>query len=173
MKHLIFYFSGTGNCLHLARTIGDTLRPNRIQSMASPVIPDLSGEYASIGFVFPVYFQGLPRVVIKFIEVLDFSNYQCDYLYGVVTCGVLQGNALPQMDELLRRKGRKLAYSKRIKMYSNYIIHSKMSKKVDQITEKSDQQIKATVPKLASKTQRRTRRAIPASPVGSVSKPAQ
>lgn len=161
MKHVIFYFSGTGNSLHVAKTLASELKPSRVQSMTDPLQPVLTGKYASIGFIYPTYFQGLPHAVASFVRRLDLSTSECDYFYGITTCGELQGNALPQLDNLLREKDKKLNYSSRLKMFSNYLLMYKMSKKVTEKTEKSDIALQKIVSEIQQKKQKKTRRMIP------------
>lgn len=57
MKHIIFYFSGTGNCLHVARTIAKKMGGAQILPMASLLEPKLEGKYGSVGFIYPTYFS--------------------------------------------------------------------------------------------------------------------
>ncbi|MBO0454609.1 EFR1 family ferrodoxin [Candidatus Enterococcus murrayae] len=161
MKNMIFYFSGTGNSLHAARKIGKSLTACSIQSMTSIVSPQLQGHYESIGFIYPTYFQGVPIAVETFIQKLDFSSVECDYFYGLTTYGALQGNALPQLDHLLRGKGEKLHYGGAIKMYSNYVVMYELSKKVRQKTEKAEQAIDRVIVDLTEKKVRAARRPVP------------
>lgn len=161
MKHLIFYFSGTGNSLHAAKMIGKALKPCVVQSMTSLSKPQLEGTYESIGFIYPTYFQGIPQAVETFVKELDFSNCKCEYIYGITTCGELQGNALPQLDKLLQQKGQRLSYSSKLKMFSNYVVMYDLSKKVTQKTENADRALERIIKDLSMKKQKGTRFSIP------------
>ena len=69
---MLFYFSGTGNSLQAARAVAQADEP--MYDMAACLrsgrfrFPCEKGEAA--GFVFPVYFGGLPSVVADFVSKL-------------------------------------------------------------------------------------------------------
>jgi len=73
MKHTrVFYFSATGNSLDAARMISSGIKGSEIISMADKFPKKaIGGNKESIGFVFPVYFEGMPRLVKSFIENLN------------------------------------------------------------------------------------------------------
>ena len=83
MKNIIFYFSGTGNCLMVAKIISKELNECEIISMAKPFI--LTEQYDRIGFIFPTYYEGLPKKVIEFIEKTNFENNKKSYYYSINT----------------------------------------------------------------------------------------
>jgi len=53
VKYDIFYFSGTGNSLSIARDIAERLGDSEIKKIKDPVYS--SGVSENIGLVFPVY----------------------------------------------------------------------------------------------------------------------
>jgi flavodoxin len=65
MGNIVFYFSGTGNSLKVAKAISKELENCEIVSMSGPF--DLTKTYDSVGFVYPTYFWGLPKRVIEFV----------------------------------------------------------------------------------------------------------
>ena len=117
----IFYFSATGNSLQIARNMEEELESCVIQSMATymPNKP-VGGLGESIGFIFPVYFNGLPRLVKDFVEKLPISPNT--YCFAIADSGGTRSNALGMMDNILISKGACLSFADEIKMPGNYII---------------------------------------------------
>jgi ferredoxin len=142
MENIIFYFSGTGNCLKVAKTIADELENTEIVSMAKSESYSLTKQYDTIGFISPTYFWGLPGKVINFIENLNPGNNKGAYYYAIVTCGGETGNAINQIYKLLIKKHNiKLNFTKKLQMFSNYVVMYDMSKEVDKITKKSNKEL--------------------------------
>jgi ferredoxin len=138
MSNIVFYFSGTGNCLKAAKDIAKELENCEIASMAKSFV--FTKQYESIGFVYPTYFWGLPKKVIDFIENVNLENNKDAYFYAIATYGGSAGNAIYQLYELLLKKHSiKLNYVQKLKMFSNYVIMYDMSEKVNEITKKSNE----------------------------------
>lgn len=118
---MICCFSGTGNSLHAARLLAQELH-DRVADMAASdpsavtSADPVSGAAAPsggvqsgsmLGFVFPVYGWGLPRVVSRFISRLPRPGRQVPaHVYAVLTCG----DDIGRTDRLLRRALRKRGY---------------------------------------------------------------
>ena len=140
MEHIVFYFSGTGNCLNAAKTIAKALGNAEIVSMAQPGKYNVTKQYDTIGFVYPTYFWGLPKKVIDFIEHINIINNKNTYYYSIAAYGGSAGNAVYQLYELLlNRHGIKINYGQKLQMFSNYVILYDMSEKMDEITKKSNE----------------------------------
>jgi ferredoxin len=138
MSNIVFYFSGTGNCLSVAKTIANELGNCEIVSMAKPGNYSLTKKYDTIGFVYPVYFFGLPKKSIEFIKNLNLGDNKNSYFYAIATCGASAGYAVYQTHELLKKNHDvKLNYGIKLKMFSNYVVLYNMKKNVDMITQKS------------------------------------
>lgn len=142
MGNIVFYFSGTGNCLKVAKAIANELENTEIISMAKSISYSLSKQYDTIGFVYPIYFWGLPKKAIEFIANLDFGNNKSAYYYAIATYGGDAGNAINQIYELLLNKHNiKLNFAQKLKMFPNYVIRYDMSKDVNEITKRSNENI--------------------------------
>jgi ferredoxin/flavodoxin len=140
MNNIVFYFSGTGNCLKVAKDISKELENGEIVSMAK--LFNFTKQYDSIGFVYPVYFWGLPKKVIEFIENINLEHNKKAYFYAVTTYGGSAGNALYQLYALLlKRHGIKLNYGQKLQMFSNYVIMYDMSENINEITQKSNEKL--------------------------------
>jgi ferredoxin len=129
----VFYFSGTGNSLKVAKELSKELGGCEIVSMAKPF--NFTEKYDGVGFVYPTYYWGLPKKVIEFIENINLEDNKHAYYYSIATYGGIAGNAVYQLYELLLNKhGVKLSYGRKLKMFPNYVVAYDMSKKVDEIT---------------------------------------
>ena len=158
-KNIIFYFSGTGNCLKLARDIAKSLPNCEIVSMSKYDSNILTSGYDRVGFVYPTYFAGLPIKVNNFILNLNFIENESPYIFAVTSYGGFVGNAIAQVAELLEQKGRRLDYGNKVLMFSNNVALYNMSKNISGINEQSDidtvpiaEDIKAKKIKTASKS---------------------
>ena len=118
-KNLIFCFSGTGNSLKAAKDIASILGDTEIVFMKNAYA--LIGQYDRIGFVFPSYAGGVPKVVLKYVKSLDIKADSADYVFSIVTCGGADRNTLPMLRGTLSKKGVSLKYGKALVTVGNYI----------------------------------------------------
>ena len=93
---MIYYFSGTGNSLYVARHLADALG----ERLCPMTLPAPTNDEV-IGLVFPVYGWGIPNVVEQFARNMRFES--C-YLYAVMTCGDDMGYADEVLEKALERK---------------------------------------------------------------------
>lgn len=122
MGSTIYYFSSTGNSLEIARKIAIKLENCTIRSMAiQPPNEPVGGSNESIGFVFPVFYIGLPRLVKQFVERLNIA--QGTYCFAFINFGGNGANTLGMLDDILKLKGISLSLAEGVKMPGNYIIH--------------------------------------------------
>ena len=92
MKWEIFVFSGTGNSLAVAKGLANALGDCELVSIPGALRGESPAARApSVGLVFPLYFLGLPRVVLEFLNRVDLSRVS--YLFAVVTRGGSPGCA--------------------------------------------------------------------------------
>lgn len=121
MKNVIFYFTGTGNSLKIARDIAAEIGETELvpipQAMKKPADRWLAAE--TIGFVFPVYFEGPPIIVEELVERLKLNANP--YIFAVCNCGGAFGTTLLAIDKLLQKKNTGLAFGTAIKMPGNYL----------------------------------------------------
>ncbi len=121
MKTMIYYFSATGNSLHVARKIAAKLEKCTLVS-----IPEVSEsgtimtDAERVGFVFPTHYFGLPPLVSSFISRLKAAN--ASYLFAVATSGSNRhlSSAIRQAAMLLTKQGYKLNAGFHIDMISSY-----------------------------------------------------
>lgn len=118
-KHVIFYFSGTGNSLQVAKDLAECCGDARLINIADYDVEEpIHAE--KVGFVFPVYFLGLPNIIVRFLERMKLEKVE--YLYTVVTYGGAVGRTLKQVYLQFRRRKIKIQAGYRVKMPGNYII---------------------------------------------------
>ncbi|MDD3297072.1 MAG: EFR1 family ferrodoxin [Candidatus Omnitrophica bacterium] len=119
MENIIFYFSGTGNSLQVARDLARELGNSEIVSIAKVAGREVKISPKRIGLVFPVYMFGIPLIVRDFLKRLDVSHDV--YIFAVATFAGAAGEALGQANNELKARGLKLSSGFLIKMPGNYI----------------------------------------------------
>lgn len=103
METTIFYFSATGNSLNLSRAVSDRLGNCEVIPMARFLDNDsILVTSSKVGFIFPVFAWGMPRIVEEFVSRLNFSEKP--YVFAIATCVAIQGNTLKDLRRVLRAK---------------------------------------------------------------------
>lgn len=148
MRSTVYYFSATGNSLTLARQIASGLPGSELVSMATPPPTEpVGGPSHRIGFVFPVFYVGLPRIVERFVESLNIA--QGTYCFAFITFGGNAGDALGMLDDVLKEKSASLSYAESVNMPGNYIVkypsftQSAIQQLIKDATEKADKAVEA------------------------------
>lgn len=135
----IFCFSSTGNSLHTAEIIAE-----KIDAKVIPMTrPTESCSDDVIGFVFPAYFWGLPKIVERFIKTLSMTNKNA-YIFTVVTYGGVIWGVPGIVRNILKKKGLSLSYGTKIKSVENYLPGYKVND-----SEEFQQQIDGNIDKVA------------------------
>lgn len=125
-KRTILYFTGTGNCLHVARQLG-----GKDAELLS--IPQLMKherfeiEADEIGIVYPIYGHMPPNMVRRFIQK---ANLKADYLFAVLTYGNRKCNAVEIWDEVARQAGKRFDYIASIIMVDNWLPNFDMNEQI-------------------------------------------
>ncbi len=120
---MIFYFTGTGNSYDAAmRLKGENEEVYNMTDLVWNKIYKIDvADGEKVGFVFPVYFGGLPSVVRKFISKVRFSE-QPEYMYTVITCGANAYAASKQLSDRLNLAGYNLDAAYTVVMPDNYVL---------------------------------------------------
>jgi len=129
---MIFYFTGTGNSLYVAKKIQEVEGGELIDMVKSLNEKNFNYKIENdekIGFIFPVYFWGLPTIVSEFMNQLNLKTEKNPFIYTAITCGGHIGNADKDLAKILKSKNLKLNSSYSIKMPSNYIMWSDIANK--------------------------------------------
>ncbi len=112
----VFCLTATGNSLYAAKRIAESMDA-RVLPMRESAAPCGDGV---IGFVFPVYFWGLPRAVTRFVSELRITDKNA-YVFAVASNGGAPGGALGALQKLLKPQGVPLRYGKTLIASTNYI----------------------------------------------------
>jgi len=120
---MIFYFSGTGNSLHVAKVIAAHQKNSLVsipKAFRAKAFSYSLSENELLGFVFPVYAWGPPKMVMDFVSKLQLSGGK-PFVFSVCTCGDEEGNTTQLLQKALSRKALPLSCAFSIKMPNNYI----------------------------------------------------
>ncbi|MCX6993540.1 MAG: EFR1 family ferrodoxin [Kiritimatiellaeota bacterium] len=124
MNTILYYFSGTGNSLAVARDLAAALGNTTLIAIPK-ALQEPGGVAASavatadaVGIVFPVYAWGPPRIVTDFINSRKWHDIP--YLFAVCTCGGFPGGTLTLVERALRARGGNLQAGFSIVMPGNY-----------------------------------------------------
>jgi ferredoxin len=118
MKIDLYYFSGTGNSLHVAKELKKRIPEINLIPMLSLLSRDVIEINAdAIGFVFPTYNMMLPVPVIKFLKKIQFNS--CSYIFSIVTRAQSPERAIHSVEKRMKKKGKKLDTSFVITMGGN------------------------------------------------------
>jgi ferredoxin len=121
MKTIIYYFTGTGNSLAVAKKIAAALKDSELVPIA--LLKDTPGRIVPaadrVGIVSPVYDAGLPVIVKDFAERLDIGAVP--YTFGIITLGGVGISALHLLNRILMQSSRKkLDAAFAVKMPGNF-----------------------------------------------------
>jgi len=114
----IYYFSGTGNSIHVARELEKRIPDTKI----IPLVKFLNQEMVetsakTVGFVFPIHMAMSPVPVRKFLEKLSLNS--SEYIFAIVTRVGTQHRAFVDVEDILKKKGKVLDSFFSLNMASN------------------------------------------------------
>nr|WP_207716770.1 EFR1 family ferrodoxin [Clostridium beijerinckii] len=152
VKSVIYYFTGTGNNLQVAKKIAEGLPDCKLVSMGKGK-HDSNEVYDYIGFVYPTYALNLPRRVTQFISEMSLEKSKNAYFFAVTGCGNISGVALTVPAKILAKKGATLNFAEKIIMVENYVAMYKMNERNPEKYQIATDNIPALVKKIVAKTQ--------------------
>lgn len=123
MKIDLKYFTGTGNSLKIVNTCREIF----IQFNHKTTISEINSENTNLidsdllGFCFPVYAFGIPRICRKYLKSIQkFNNPQ--NVFVLITAGDADesGFSLKECEQILRKKNCNIVYSGVIQMPINW-----------------------------------------------------
>ncbi|MBR6208062.1 MAG: EFR1 family ferrodoxin [Oscillospiraceae bacterium] len=98
-ENVIFCYSGTGNCLDMAKNIACSLGDTDIIMMRSAPVKTDVREAARVGFIFPCYAGGAPGDVLSYVRGIQVSPDS--YTFGIVQCAAYPGTGLAELDRII------------------------------------------------------------------------
>lgn len=146
-KRVILYFTGTGNCLYIARELGG-------EDAELLSIPQLvrQGKYDieadEIGLVYPIYGHMPPNMVREFIKK---AHLKAEYKFAVLTYGMRKCNAVEIWDEVSSKAGNPFDYIGTIIMVDNWLPNFDMNEQM-----KMDKHIPENLAKIKDNINSRT-----------------
>ena len=117
MSTVIYWFSGSGNSLHVALALQERMEDVELVPVAEAINGNVQLS-PKMGLVFPVYAWGPPVIVSRFIEKLP--SDKPDYLFAVATYGGAPGSTMAITRKMLKRRGLDLNASFTVNMVENY-----------------------------------------------------
>ncbi|MBU7033196.1 MAG: 4Fe-4S binding protein [Theionarchaea archaeon] len=141
---VVYYFSGTGNSLVVARDIAEKTNAKLIPIASQLEKKIIIANADIIGIVFPVYYGDLPPIIRRFAEKLD--NISNIFIFAVCTYGGGAGDSLSTLNQIIHSRGGELSAGYGVHMPQNAFskpwenlerIYNKEKKKVEIISENS------------------------------------
>lgn len=145
-KRIILYFTGTGNCLYVARQLAE-------EGTELLSIPQMvkRGKYEfeadEIGIVYPIYGHMPPYMVRQFIQK---AKLKADYKFAVLTYGARKCDAVEIWDGISRKADNSFHYISTIIMVDNWLPNFDMNEQM-----KMDKQIPENLQKITADLNRR------------------
>ncbi len=114
----IYYFSGSGNSLHVAKELHERIPGSDLTPIVSLLNKDAIKTKANIvGFVFPIHGLTVPIPVKKFIKKLNVNSTK--YLFAIATRAGTTHNAFIEIDKILKKSDKSLNSCFTLNMASN------------------------------------------------------
>ena len=108
MKTDIYYFSGTGNSLHVARELQKRIPGSRLIPIVSLLHLDkIETNAHALGFIFPAYACLPPVPVIRFLNIVSVESSK--YIFSIATRAHSPIWANNSIEKILNKKGRSLS----------------------------------------------------------------
>lgn len=126
MKRVILYFTGTGNCLYVARQLGGATA----ELLSIPQLmkqENIEIEADEIGLVYPIYGHMPPNMVRQFINK---ANLKADYKFAVLTYGNRKCNAVEIWDDIAEQAGTPFDYISTLIMVDNWLPNFDMNEQM-------------------------------------------
>jgi Pyruvate/2-oxoacid:ferredoxin oxidoreductase delta subunit/flavodoxin len=118
METTIYYYTGTGNSLWVARALAQSLGDADLVSITDGKEEGPGMGAKTVGLVFPVHIWGVPGRMVRFVKAMKHLG---QYTFAVAVNGSQVANTLVQLGKILKKKGSALSSGFEIIMPSNYI----------------------------------------------------
>lgn len=142
-KRIILYFTGTGNCLYVARQLAvKDAAPLSIPQMVKQGIYEFEAD--EIGIVYPIYGHMPPFMVRQFIQK---AKLKAKYTFAVLTYGARKCDAVEIWDEISKKAGNGFDYITTLIMVDNWLPNFDMNEqmKIDKHIPENLQRITADI----------------------------
>jgi len=145
MKVKVYYFSGTGNSLYIAKRITEKIKGDLIPIASIISKKEIKVTAEAIGIIFPIYYANLPNIMTTFAHKLRIC--ESTYIFAVCTYGGGKGIAMIHLKSILHP--RKISAIYGIHMSQNAFFkpwekYHRLNKKADSMVELICNNIKNT-----------------------------
>ena len=154
----IFYFTGTGNSLFAARKIADSTGAKLVSIPQVIHVPKIYTDDC-IGFVYPQYANGLPKMVRKFITD---NTFEADYFFAVNLWSFIHIRALGEIAGLIP-----LDYGVYLKTPMNFLFLLNSPKNPAKMLEKAEKKLDGIIDDIIN---RKSKRRKPKKGIGNATK---
>jgi Pyruvate/2-oxoacid:ferredoxin oxidoreductase delta subunit len=158
-----FYFTGTGNCLQVARGLdgngelisiplflrqhaGGAGQAGSAGQVGDPGQTGGAGRVLiqadTIGLVFPTYWLVLPTIVVEFLERVSFDT---EYLFAITTCGNVPLTLKSHLLQVASQNNHSFSYFDSISMPDNFLPFCDMAKQKKRFSEAQLQERSTTI----------------------------
>jgi ferredoxin len=119
MSTQIYYFSGTGNSLHVAQELKRRLPDTDLVPIISVLKDDhITATAETVGLVFPIHNLTVPIPVMRFLQRVDMGSAK--YIFAVAT-RFCSDKVFLNIDEVLEKQGKSLDAYFSVEMPCTYI----------------------------------------------------
>ncbi|MDO5572579.1 MAG: EFR1 family ferrodoxin [bacterium] len=121
MKTAVFYFTGTGNNLYIAKKLQTGLENTHLYPFyCLDENPELVNQYERIIYCAPVYYSHVPPYVIDTLNKIIYTSEK--EIITIVACGGNRGHAIEDIRETISMSGQKVVGEYMIVLPGNYIL---------------------------------------------------
>lgn len=114
----IYYFSGTGNSLHVARELEKRIPETKIIPIVSLLNKeDIVSSSDKVGFVFPIHLAMAPKPVMEFLSKINLNS--AEYIFSAATRIGSRHRAFKDLEIILKKQDRNLNSFFNLNMASN------------------------------------------------------
>jgi len=125
----IFYFTGTGNSLAVAKQLnGELFSIPQVVKTGKTIYED-----EAIGIVFPLYCLNPPKIVREFLSKVTFKT---EYLFAIATYGNLAGAAMPELQKAVKAYGYQFDYMNTLLMVDNFLPNFEINEEISKLPTK-------------------------------------
>lgn len=147
-KGIIYYFSGTGNSLFVAKEYQKLFLEKKIITELSDIVDiDVVSSQSKYDFIiisFPVYAWMPPKIVVDFVKRLPVVEHKPVYIFS--TCRHSSGYSLDYLKKIFIKKGYEVNYTQEYIMPQNIFL--KKQENAEQVIKKAVKKIKDDFTKL-------------------------
>ncbi|HIR12929.1 MAG TPA: EFR1 family ferrodoxin [Candidatus Choladousia intestinavium] len=143
---MVFYFTGTGNSLYVAKRIEKD--PVSIPQVMQGAAMEFTGD--SIGIVTPIYGHEVPGMVREFLKK---AHFHTSYFYMILTYGNRHGGAAELAEKLCEECGIRVQYINLVLMADNWLPSFDMEEQ-KRLDKKEEQQIEGILQDLRERKEK-------------------